>query len=283
MHDRDFLHKGQSERTAFESYHSMSASRLFNHALSEHVYESDPVAVWMTAGFINAVGLFAVEDTDVTETWPMRPEGAADLQWLRLQRGLQSVWRIVSVRMANEVHPCRLKEEQGPGCVGEPPAHPGINGIAPFLAYACKLDEHSNATNNPYYTSAGILSVLLPRDLQGPAAMRYLIFLNTLEPQFEALLRVKDPVALLLLALWYAKARDAPFWLSKRAIVECRAICAYLDQECANDMVVQDSLAFPKAACGYYDHCPAANKATAAWDSLDADPLQIRSTAVVLR
>lgn len=54
------------------------------------------------------------------------------------------------------------------------------------------------------------------------------VFTRIVTGQFESLLRDRDPVALLLLYLWYSKARQGIWWIELRARVEVPAICLYL-------------------------------------------------------
>ncbi|OAQ96931.1 hypothetical protein LLEC1_04238 [Akanthomyces lecanii] len=66
----------------------------------------------------------------------------------------------------------------------------------------------------------------------GAGKMRLWQLLNPLRPQsagaFEALLRDKDPVALILLCMWYDSARRAKWWIEMRAKYEYAAIRSYL-------------------------------------------------------
>ena len=71
-----------------------------------------------------------------------------------------------------------------------------------------------------------------------------------MNPAFNVLVREKDPVALLILAYWFAKISDIDFWwLGTRARSECYAICSYLDGW-PNERF-QPLLHYPMKACGY--------------------------------
>lgn len=60
--------------------------------------------------------------------------------------------------------------------------------------------------------------------------VRFLSFPVLMRPQFKALLKEKDARAMLLLAYWYAKVCESQWWIKTRAILECTAICRYLER-----------------------------------------------------
>ncbi len=81
--------------------------------------------------------------------------------------------------------------------------------------------------------------------------LRFFAFFSQIDPALDQLLADKDPGALLLLAYWYAKVIPFEGWfLGKRALIECRAICIYLERYHGDLPNLQDALAFPKAVCG---------------------------------
>jgi len=59
---------------------------------------------------------------------------------------------------------------------------------------------------------------------------RLMTFTRHLQHSFKAMLQDKDPVALLLLALWYSKAGQIVWWIYQRAAVEGQSICLYLQR-----------------------------------------------------
>ncbi|GAB7362497.1 hypothetical protein MBLNU230_g2818t1 [Neophaeotheca triangularis] len=255
MHDRHLKQRGPQKRTAFECYHWAQASSLFNSELSAGCLRGHATALWLVAGFLSAAVIFAVETDDRIESaWPLRKSESPslDLQWLAMQRGLQRVWKIVRKRLENaQLSDDRNDGAVSPGCIGPGPKHPGLSAIPSDLIELCGFDKTTTIDNNPYYAPVGCLTSLLDLDLRGVEAMRFLIFPNTLSPTFVGLLQRKDAVALVLLALFYAKACFAPWWLALRAVTECTAICEYLDVHCADDERIMAVMQYPKKCCGY--------------------------------
>lgn len=68
------------------------------------------------------------------------------------------------------------------------------------------------------------------------------IFTLSIHGPFEDLLRVKDPVALLLLYLWYRKAGGSIWWIELRARVECPSICSYLRKYHNDNLAIREFL-----------------------------------------
>lgn len=92
----------------------------------------------------------------------------------------------------------------------------GVSGIPSWLAMLCDLHEGSTMHNNPYFTAAHTLSLILDQRA-GISQSRILAFTSQMESSFKDLLHAKDPVALLLLALWYERAGPAIWWIQHRA------------------------------------------------------------------
>jgi hypothetical protein len=71
---------------------------------------------------------------------------------------------------------------------------------------------------------------------------RLMTFTRHLQHSFKAMLQDKDPVALLLLALWYSKAGQFVWWIYQRAAVEGQSICLYLQRYHQETIEIQDLL-----------------------------------------
>jgi hypothetical protein len=103
-----------------------------------------------------------------------------------------------------------------------------MDGITRDLALVGHLEDSSTPENNPYFNAAHAVSQIqdLPESqvTTGPAGH----FTSSIHGPFKSLLQEKDPVALLLLYLWYRKAGHGIWWIEARARVECPSICSYL-------------------------------------------------------
>ncbi|KAK8111653.1 C6 finger domain protein [Apiospora kogelbergensis] len=113
-------------------------------------------------------------------------------------------------------------------CLLAPLPDNSIENLPEPLATVCGLDAWSTAETNPYFHAAYALSrVQNVPDAQVTIGLTEL-FTRSIHGPFESLLRAKDPVALLLMYLWYRKAGRSIWWIGLRAKMECPSICAYL-------------------------------------------------------
>lgn len=240
MHDRYLAGQGHSKRTPLESYHWAMASRLFNNAISNKSRSYDRDAIWLAAAFMNWIVLCAVETENPSEVWPLSPSTYSGIPWFPIQKGLRTIWEFTQPLRAGGAF---AKYENGtdPGnrCLGLPPPRSGIEGIPQTLVDMCELDQWSSAQNNPYHTAARSLSDLLEMSETHCSSLRFLSFVNTTEPDFEILLKERDPRALVLMAIWYGLVPKSTWWISLRASLERRAVCIYLDRYHAYDLFVQ--------------------------------------------
>lgn len=109
-----------------------------------------------------------------------------------------------------------------------PPPEAGIDGIPRALAIVCHFKDSSTAENNPYFNAAHAVSQIQNLPDSKVTIGQTELFTRSIRGPFESLPRGKDPVALLLLYLWYRKAGRSIWWIELRARVECLAICSYL-------------------------------------------------------
>jgi hypothetical protein len=98
------------------------------------------------------------------------------------------------------------------------------------LAQLCSLTASSNAENNPYFGAVHMLAKLQELPQHAVSMAGAITFLRSLQRSCKGLLGQKDPVALLLLAMWYFTAQKSVWYIEQRAIVEGPAICLYLQR-----------------------------------------------------
>jgi hypothetical protein len=104
----------------------------------------------------------------------------------------------------------------------------GIDGISSALAHICGLDASSTPDNNPYFNAAHAVSRLQDLPDSEVTVGHTEVLTRCIQGTFKDLLVGKDPVALLLLYLWYRKAGKGVWWIEARGRVEGPAICEYL-------------------------------------------------------
>ena len=98
---------------------------------------------------------------------------------------------------------------------------------------------------NPYYTTIHHVVPLVGTECTQTNVIPFLSFVGHMSARFRRLLEGKDARALLLLAYWYAEVHTL-WWIKRRAVLECQAICFYLERYHADDEGIMDLLRFPK-------------------------------------
>lgn len=85
----------------------------------------------------------------------------------------------------------------------------GIDGVSVDLVELCELDGSSTPANNRYFWLADALSRLLEVPKGEASVGRIFMVVGVNTKGLCACLEEKDPVSLLLLYLWYTKARES--------------------------------------------------------------------------
>ena len=247
-HDRLSRPSNTLKRTQYEMYHWSRTAALFNESLSMPIKLSDRDAFWATAVLLGAIAFSSNEANCPEESWPLSPSSPSDLEWLRFSDGKKAIWKIADPLRSDSVFHS-LSDEYNKAYFFSRSAKPGVRGFFMPLVDLCNLSDTSNTDNNPYHTVVYVLSALLKVDCNHSNALIFLSFIGYMNPDYKALLEGKDPRALLLLAYWYAKVCRYQWWTTRRALLECQAICIYLERHCARDSKIQSLLQFPKICC----------------------------------
>lgn len=227
-HDRFLRSPRLTKRSSSETHHWAEGTALFNRKLRSPIRPQDRDLLWATAINLGVVDFASLDASNPEEAWPMRLEpDPSDLRWIRMSAGKKAMWEATN--------PLRPGSIFGPVAADYTRLHAplptsGVRNVPPVLRQLCGIDEASTAGNNPYYMAVQALASLasLPRDKVSPVAA--LGFITHVNPDYGALLEQKDAVALLLLALWYAGAARCVWWIERRAEVEGRSICLYLER-----------------------------------------------------
>ena len=249
IHDRHTSASPFSRRTTTEIYHWSQAVALFNRKLSLPVQPHDRDPLWATASLLGTIALSSIDTSNPEEIWPLRQSDPSDLEWLRLNNGKKVMWGITNPTRADSIFHVLSDVYQG----ASPPdssTEPGIEGVPLALIQLYDLDLPSTAASNPYHAAVHTLAPLLQIPCNPSTIPRFFRFPGSMTRAFERLLHQKDPRALLLMAFWYAAVCHSVWWLTRRAWLECYAICIYLERYHANEMTIQELLHFPRLACG---------------------------------
>jgi hypothetical protein len=224
-YDRHRSSSSGSPRTVEECYHWSQSIALFNKRLREPINAKDKDPIWGTAAALAMLAFSFADARSPEESWPLKPFDPSDLEWLRMDKGKMSLWHI-----ANPLRPDSLFNVLSStyAQMYSPLPNVGVSGIPRALVTLCQLHDSSTAENSRYFDAAHAVSELLNLADSDVTTGHIQHFTHCMHGPFNSLLRKKDPVALLLLYLWYRKASRSIWWIELRARVECPSICSYL-------------------------------------------------------
>ncbi|ESZ93261.1 hypothetical protein SBOR_6361 [Sclerotinia borealis F-4128] len=240
-----------SQRTPVEAYHLSRAASLFNQKLCAPIANHDKDALWATAALLGVVAVSSIEASSPYEAWPLTPYADTDLYWLRMSESKTVVWELTNPMredsifhvLSTEYHNTHSKRDE----------HLDLSALPIHFVELFDLNEYSTVANNPYYSTIISLERILHIECDRTAMLSFLGFLTHMSPRYKILLKMKDPRALLLLSYWYGKVWKLVWWVERRAILECQAICICLQRYHADDTLIQEMLSVPKRECGLVD------------------------------
>lgn len=254
MHERFLASPFEVKPSTAESFHAYHAAALFSIELSKSSHsEEEKDALWGTAALLGAGSMAGIEAASAEEAWPLAEPAFEDLSWLKMSEGKKQVWEMTNPLREGGAFKEAIEIEKNRSQTDYQRAlDPGLDALFPYVTKLYNLDSSAPASTegDPYRTTASIIQRLVPIEATRSTIMWFLSFLGHMEPEFRQLLEEKDPQAMLLLAWWYAKLipYDA-WWIKRRAVLECQAICLYLEKILPEESEVRRLLAFPRSVC----------------------------------
>ncbi|KAL2069303.1 hypothetical protein VTL71DRAFT_15641 [Oculimacula yallundae] len=226
-HDRYLGVRPAHNRSTRELAHSFQCTTSFSKSLREDIKEKQKDAIWATAVILANLAFSSINVSSYEEAWPIKPADPSDLQWLRLKISDKALWKIADPMRPNSAF--RKMSTTLSDMLQIVPIR-GIDGISPRLADLCGLGSMSTPETNVFFAFAHALSRLLAIP-KGKATLGEVFWaLNNVSKEFYLCLERKDPVALLLLYLWYTRARGCRWWIDLRIEHELPAIKEYLQR-----------------------------------------------------
>lgn len=251
MHDRYLSGFAETPQSVTEAYHHYQGTKLFQRALSRPIRRYEQDALWASAALLSIISFASVDGRTYEEAWPSKEPSVWDLNWLRLAAGKAELWKLADpMRDDSFLQQAWMTQQLEPQRSNSKPDSPSFPAL--FKLYG--LDKELASEDNPYDEAASTLMPLLEIECTHSTIAKFRSFTGHIGPECQRLLSQKDPQALLLLAYRYAKMCQYDRWWSlPRVVLECQAICVYLDRYYSHKTTIQALLDFPRAMCGL-DH-----------------------------
>ncbi len=252
-HERVISQFPYDSSTTFELYHEYRATALLNKKLSKVLPPDDCDAVGAVGALLGAWTLASIEAPTPEKAWPLKTPSTDDLQWLKLSDGKRELLKIANPFRPESCFRPFFEEYLEEAHITSHTKVALADLPTRFLElFNLKVD--SSPASNPYYRA--VQSVALLRDIEcnHSNCLKFFTFTSDMQQDYQNLLKQKEPRALLLMAFWYAKVCRYQWWIARRAMTECKAICIYLETNYANEATIRDLLLYPKTRCGLMGH-----------------------------
>lgn len=235
-----------------EAYFWQQAIHTYQAALSSKVSPQSVDALLSTCMFMGLLSL-CPDRFEPTDSWVLTNAPGA-MNWLCLQSGLRVIIELAGLYIQSSIWASAFQQtHQEEVQLYEERVSPGRDGLDPDLADLCGIDDSTTELTSPYYKPLRMLAAIFPLEKNMKNASQCATFMGRLENSFLALLRERDPPALLILAQWMGlmcTLSEWQRWVEGRIRGECKAICMYLEH--STDPRIQRLLRFPASACGYH-------------------------------
>lgn len=250
MHDRHLISSPPRPPSMAELAHFTRGTALFNTKLSWPLTASEKDAIWAAATLLGSSTLAGVDALCPEQAWPLRESSESDLDWLRMYGGKREIWRIVDPTRPN----CCLRLlSQEVDMVRQEMSmtEPGLKRLPGELCRLLGLHGDVDLLSNPYRSSANILNNLMAMKSSETSIVAFLSFIFLMQADFRQLVVDKDPYALILLAYWFAEFSQHHAWFVwRRSVLECQAICLYLARYHGGIDHLSTILEHPRRICG---------------------------------
>ena len=235
-YDRYLNGRAGVRRIPEEYYHLCKATTLFNAQLRKPIEDKDKDPIWGTAAALALLTCSMPDARTPEESWPIQSRNGSGMDWLRMSQGKESLCAAV-----NPLRPDSLFVVMAAAFahMHTPLPEMGIAGIPRPLVALCQLEQSSSAKSNPYFLAAHAISHTLSLPDREITNGHMQLFMRSIDGSFGELLQSKDPVVLVLLYVWFNKARRCIWWIELRARVECPAILTYLQLRNKDDNSVR--------------------------------------------
>ncbi|EOO03807.1 putative transcription factor cys6 protein [Phaeoacremonium minimum UCRPA7] len=249
MHDRSLSPKTKRQ-THSELYHWYYGTAIFNSKIPAPLTRSEKDAMWISSTILGAGSIGSIDATDAEECWPLKDRPSTEPDWLTMSEGKNEIYQLADLA-SSESGLKQLVDVCVDDFFSSTSKGAFLRYLPQELVEVLGLTDPSSYATSPYYVSADILSRLMPFEYTESTLLKFITFLSHMTPEFKNLFNARDPGALLLMAYWFAKACSYQLWWSwRRTVLECQAICLYLERNHGDLPHLEKILRFPKSRIG---------------------------------
>lgn len=243
MHERFLYRHADSPPSYEECMHQWRSTAIFNDRISGTQWTPtvpEAVAIWVSGILISTLTFANVQSLDPERNWPFVSSSQSGISWLIMSEGKDQLLPIIQVLRA-EVAFQGLFPPQAATSQPRKPTQAELLLLPQCLLELCDLTTAAD-DSNPYYCAAATLTASAGMDFVS-ILMIFYSFARNSSARFKSLLLSKDPRALLMLSLWFARLHKIDIWWVKpRATVEGHAICVYLRRHFKGDTRLQQAM-----------------------------------------
>lgn len=248
MYDRHLSPNHMVMPSVEEAFHWSQAGAMFKNELLKPFETSNPVALWASAALLGTMTFCQVDASSPEEVWPLKTPSPDELTCFRMNEAKFQFRRLIDCISSDPIYQALSPDRL---FLTTPITPIELESLPPEFVDLYGLHSTSVAENNPYHAAAFALVHALNLPAGRLMVISFLAFGTFMRPDFTRLLEEKDPRAILLMAMWYAKVRASDiWWMSRRARLEGQAICLYLERFYPDDAVIQGMLEWPKVMLG---------------------------------
>lgn len=210
---------------------------LFNQKLSAVLRPADRDAIWAAASMLGVITFASIEAPTPEKSWPLAPSMSAEPEWLKMGHGKDALLRLAKPDRPDSIFHTLLSTM--------PTIELSMANVPPGFMRMYQLDGLS-MESSPYALPLVVVFAPWDPDRQSSALVFFYTFNTCLRKEFGRLVLDKDPQALLVMACWYSRICTGPWWIRRRAFMEGRATCLYLEKHYPHDGAVHDLLKAPQ-------------------------------------
>lgn len=249
MHDRNLSPK-MKPQTHGELYHWYNGTAIFNTKILAPLTRSEKDAMWISSTILGAGSIGFIDANEAEDCWPLKDRPPTEPDWLTMSEGKNEIFQLADLA-SSESGLRKLFDVCVDDFFSATSKGAYLRNLPDELIEVLGLADPSCYAASPYYISADILSRLMPFEYSERTMLKFITFLSNLTPEYKNLYNARDPGALLLMAYWFGKACSYQLWWSwRRTVLECQAICLYLERNHGDIPHLEKILSFPKSRIG---------------------------------